>query len=840
MAISEDKPKLLSLRSRYVWSSAIIAVVLISAASIATWYSQHVTHQNTEALRLRDIITDTTNKLRNAIWSADSALNASLVSLEAGYSRQVNTNLHKAETLLLELAARSDISEPGFRDNILTLQQRFQTLAAGITELQQKRVDPNWVYPALPYINNKLLTPNIEFETAADLALIEIAQADGRSYASALYGRFDEVRDLWRRKILNFRAVIIRFAGLNEPDRTPEEANIDKLHEVIEQKLDELETLGKQGKLGLQSEESLETMRAASQLWQQNWQEAKVYRHTAVWRADLQFMETTIRPAQEGLFDAINTLERSIMDWSAHNVQTLQSAATQISFALWGLSLLALIFVVLLYKLLDRSVLTPISKIASAIAVEGDIRQNEFRQFSSREIDQLVTAFNNLQRQIRQRQIALEHQALHDSLTGLPNRALLKDRLTQAIHIMHRNADNMALLLLDLDRFKEINDALGHQAGDELLQHVSQRLETILRESDTVARLGGDEFAIVAPSTKPGDAEAFAGKILHSLGDVYQIGGQNLYIGASIGIAIYPDHGSDASTLTRHADIAMYHAKRNGLGYYVYKKQNDESNVDRLALVGDLHLELNNPENLQLYYQPQINLMTQEIVALEALLRWHHPQMGPISPEQIISMAEHTGLIGPLTNWIIETAVRECTQTKILHPTCKIAINLSAWNLQDPELPGTFRRILDQYQLPASQLTLEITESAMMNDPVRARQILRVLHDMEIQLAIDDFGTGFSSLGYLKLLPVSCLKIDKSFVIDMLENQNDAIIVQSTIDLAHNLGLTVIAEGVENNETMLRLKKLKCDIAQGYYLSKPVPLSDILRWAMNHKLKLAN
>jgi len=840
MSAVETKRRLLSLRSRYIWSSAIISAILISAASFATWYAKHVTRKNAEALQLRDTVTATTNKIRNAIWSSDIALNASLISPTSEYSEQIDTNLTQAGMLLAKLTDQANTSDGDFRSNILALQMRFEKLSAVITELQKKREDPNWVYPALPYINNKLLTPNIEFETAADQALHEIAETDGRSYASEQFGRFDEVRDLWRRKILNFRAVVIRFAGLNEPDRTPQEINIDKLHETIEQKLDELSVLAKAGKLGFESEVSLERMRAASKSWYTNWQEVKVYRNSSVWRADLQFMETTVRPAQQQFFDAINILERSLMDWSARNVDTVLEAATQISIALWALSALALLFVVLLYKLLDRSVLTPITEIATTISTDGDIHQGKFRQYSSREIYQLVTAFNGLRRQIHQRQIALEHQALHDSLTGLPNRALLQDRLTQAIHIMHRNDDNMALLLLDLDRFKEVNDALGHQVGDELLQLVSIRLESVLRESDTVARLGGDEFAIVAPSTKSADAVVFADKIVKSINEVFHVGGQNLYVGASVGIAIYPADGADASTLIRHADIAMYHAKRNGLGYYVYKKTTDEANVDRLALVGDLHEELNNPGHLHLYYQPQIHLFSQTVVTLEVLLRWEHPQMGPVSPEQIISMAEHTGLIGPLTHWIVETAVRECTQCNGLHDAYDLAINLSAWNLQDPELPGTIRRILDQYQFPANRIMLEITESAMMNDPVRARQILHALNAMNIKLAIDDFGTGFSSLGYLKLLPVDCLKIDKSFVIEMLENENDAIIVQSTIDLAHNLGLSVIAEGVENQETMLRLRKLKCDAAQGYHISRPLPQMEFQEWYRNYKLKQAN
>jgi diguanylate cyclase (GGDEF)-like protein len=397
----------------------------------------------------------------------------------------------------------------------------------------------------------------------------------------------------------------------------------------------------------------------------------------------------------------------------------------------------------------------------------------------------------------------------------------------------------MSLLLLDLDRFKEVNDALGHQIGDQLLQQVGQRLESILRDSDTIARLGGDEFAIVAPNTDAAQARKFADKVAAAINRVFFIQQQNLYVGVSIGVATYPDHGNDAMTLVRHADVAMYVAKRNNLDVFIYERQRDDHSLDRLALVGDLHDELKDPQHLQIYYQPLIDLLSREVVAIEALLRWNHPQMGFISPENIINMAEHTGLIGPLTQWVINTALRDCAECHFPSHNINISINLSAWNLQDPQLPSVIRSALDTYGQTASKLTLEITESAMMNDPVRARDVLSKLSDMGIDLAIDDFGTGFSSLGYLKMLPVDCLKIDKSFVIDMLENENDAIIVHSTIELAHNLGLQVIAEGVENQETLLRLRRLKCDLAQGYHISKPVPRDQFQKWLKNYNPKLA-
>jgi diguanylate cyclase (GGDEF)-like protein len=375
--------------------------------------------------------------------------------------------------------------------------------------------------------------------------------------------------------------------------------------------------------------------------------------------------------------------------------------------------------------------------------------------------------------------------------------------------MMKRNDGSMALLLLDLDRFKEVNDVLGHQVGDELLQQVGQRLQALLRNSDTVARLGGDEFAIVAPNTDNRQAALFAEKIARAIKEVFEVGKQKLYVGVSIGAAIYPQHGADAGTLTRHADISMYSAKRNKLDYSLYEMSGDERRLNKLALVGDLNAALENPGDLQLYYQPRIDLRSHEVVGFEALLRWPHPQLGSVSPAQIVKRFS-------------------------------TAVNLSASNLQDPELPGAVARLLGEYGVPAEQLTLEVTESAMMSDPVQVRKVLMQLGESGINIAVDDFGTGFSSLGYLKMLPLRELKIDKSFVMNMVADENDATIVHSVIQLAHNLGLTVTAEGVENQRTQSLLQKQKCDMAQGFHISPPLPGAAVQQWLQDQRLQIAH
>lgn len=428
----------------------------------------------------------------------------------------------------------------------------------------------------------------------------------------------------------------------------------------------------------------------------------------------------------------------------------------------------------------------------------------------------------------------IEHQALHDALTNLPNRALLHDRLAHAIQLAERQKTYLALLVMDLDRFKDINDTLGHHVGDKILQQVAKRLQHILRPSDTVARLGGDEFAVLLPVTDVTYANHVAQKIILVLKKVFVYERHTLYVGGSLGIAIYPDHGLDAETLIQHADVAMYLAKSGNTGCAFYDPQQDRHSVTRLALERDLHDAIDN-NSLELYYQPQIDLKTQNVVGVEALLRWKHPQRGMIPPDEMIPIAEQTGLIRPLTMWVLNYALKQVDSWRRQGIQMNVSVNLSVWNIQDQSLVDELRAIFSTWNIPPTSLKLEITESAMMANPERALEVLSGLHAMNIHLSVDDFGTGFSSLAYLKKFPVSSLKIDKSFVMNMANDENDAAIVVSTIELAHNLGLTVVAEGVENEQVLGLLAKHGCDVAQGYYLGRPMPQAEITRYLEAHR-----
>jgi len=434
-----------------------------------------------------------------------------------------------------------------------------------------------------------------------------------------------------------------------------------------------------------------------------------------------------------------------------------------------------------------------------------------------------------LRREQRGAEREIHRLAYYDTLTDLPNRTLLQDRLRQAILSARRDKKGLALLVMDLDRFKEINNVLGHHYGDLLLQQVGPRLREVLRESDTVARLGGDEFAILLLSIELDGAILTAEKILRHFLTPFVVDCLSLEIGTSIGIALFPDHGEDANTLLRRADMAMYEAKEQSTGYAVYSPQHERHNSSHLILMGDLRHAIDQNE-LFLQFQPKIDLRTRSIIGVEALVRWQHPSRGTVPPDQFIPLSEQGGLIKPLTLWVLKAALSQCHTWHQAGLKLSVAVNLSARNLQDPQLPDQVTRLLRAYDLDPKWLHLEITESVIMADPARAMEILNYLNKMGIHLAIDDFGTGYSSLGYLKKLPVDEIKIDKSFVKEMAVEADDAMIVRSTIDLAHNLGLKVVAEGVETEEILDRLIALGCDAAQGYYISRPISPADLLHW----------
>jgi diguanylate cyclase (GGDEF)-like protein len=413
----------------------------------------------------------------------------------------------------------------------------------------------------------------------------------------------------------------------------------------------------------------------------------------------------------------------------------------------------------------------------------------------------------------------LVRQAMHDELTGLPNRAVFTARTAEALD------DGPSVLMLDLDRFKEVNDALGHQYGDELLRQVSARTVAAVRASDTVARLAGDEFGILLPATGVQDAARLAGRVQAELHRSFFLGDVTVDIEVSIGVASAPQED-----LIRCADIAMYAAKDTKAGVLAYRPELHTEDSSRLQLLGDLRRALDVEDQISLHYQPKVSLADGAVCGVEALVRWRHPERGPIAPADFIPVAETTGLINRLTLYVLRHALAQSRDWLDAGHELPVAVNLSPRCLLDPGLVDDVTRELRDWRVPARLLRLEVTESAVMANPAQATATLIQLHDLGVRLSIDDYGTGYSSMAYLKALPVDELKVDRTFVLHMDTDHDDAVLVRGAIELGHNLGMTVVAEGVEGLAHVAALRALGCDIAQGYHYARPMPAADLQAW----------
>jgi diguanylate cyclase (GGDEF)-like protein len=445
------------------------------------------------------------------------------------------------------------------------------------------------------------------------------------------------------------------------------------------------------------------------------------------------------------------------------------------------------------------------------------------------EIGKLSQAFNSMRDDIAKREVEIRRLAYWDTLTNLPNRAQFALMLTEAIGLADKKGSTCFILMMDLDRFKNVNDVLGHSFGDSLLRQVAHRLSEVVGSKYPLARLGGDEFAVLLSMAELGEARTLAAKILKALETPISLEEQTVDLGAGIGISGFPAHGADAETLLSRAEVAMYEAKLSGNEALLYEPSLDRASQESLSLLSDLRRALDRSE-FRLFVQPKLMLGSGEFVGFEALVRWQHPEKGLIFPDYFIPFSEKTGFIRLLTRWMLEQSAMLSSDLNERGMHAKISVNLSARDLLDQDLPRKFSEILNRYGVKSTSFCLEITESSIMDDPVRAQNTLEGLHALGVELSIDDFGTGYSSLAYLKRLPVHELKIDKSFVMNMERDAEDAKIVRSTIDLGHNMGLRVVAEGVESEAVWNILARMGCDQAQGYFMSRPIAADQLAGW----------
>ncbi len=522
----------------------------------------------------------------------------------------------------------------------------------------------------------------------------------------------------------------------------------------------------------------------------------------------------------------------------------------QLRHARWVLMITAavttLVFIGIALLVIRNTTIRPLRNLTARLRHVGRDRANLSSAVTTEgaaEIQELARDFNQMTTELGELYETLESMAFSDALTGLPNRNRFHERLSVMVQAGDTNTGAFAVLLMDLDRFKAVNDTLGHHIGDELLREVGSRLSHALRamtfhehpdrrEEDDylIARIGGDEFAILLPHLASTDqANLAAQALINALEEPCQIGEYKLHVGSSVGIALYPRHGSDQNTLMRRADLAMYHAKSTRRGYSVYEAALEEGNLLHFSLENELSRAIEQDE-LFLEYQPQIDMRTRRVIGTEALIRWMHPERGLVEPADFTPYAERSGVIQQLTDWVLRRALEDCAEWRRQGYAFGVSVNLSPVGLHHPGILNVVAASLQYSQVASHCLTLELTEGAVMTDPQYAIRVLTSLAETGVNISIDDFGTGHCSLSYIKKLPANEIKIDRSFIMGMTLDQGDMVIVRSTIDLAHNMGMSVVAEGVEDEEVMRNLHVLGCDKAQGYHIARPLPMAAFLNW----------
>ena len=817
-----------SLRQRYIFIVAITMVVAVAVLLAVKYFINTASDVRLEHSGLRLSVANDVHLIHKHIDEANRILDLYLLSPDEKYRKQFFAEIAATNELISRTVMSSWVKERELAADLTSLGAEIGNYSDKIAKLMDIRADRGAMFPAISLAEESMLRINEVFTGAVNNAIEEIRLTEPLDFNE--YEKFVNLRDTWRRLILAYRIYVINRTASLPQERLPGlMSNISLfIDNIILDIEDNLLPMLESGEIGLETAEAIEIAYQQAKIWRETYIKVKHLSDTDEWRSDIPYILQEVAPASDSIYLRLEQIIRVLNLSTADDLKAQRQASDDISMFLWLLMASFSAIFVLVYFVIYSSLLQPIALLSHSLKDKDVNDGSPFRsKFNSTEMKEFVHALNDMQQQINLRQNQLEHMAMHDALTKLPNRSLLLDRINNAIATYNRYEGDFAVIILDLDRFKEVNDTLGHLVGDEILIEVSNRLLDLLRDSDTVARLGGDEFAIVLHKLELDDVEEMAQKISDVLERVYNIREHNLYLGASLGIALYPLHGKDPDTLLQHADVAMYVAKNQNVDYEFYNPEEDTFNIKQLSLLSDLRNAVANDE-LYLEYQPIYSADGTRVNSFECLLRWNHPKYGRVMPDQFIFHAEKTGLIKKITQWVFHRAAESVSILHKYDPELHLSVNITAWDLQDESMLNYVDECLEEFNLAPQCIVFELTERSMMNDSIRVRSVLNELNNKGIRFSVDDFGTGFSSLIYLTQLPISLLKIDKSFIQSMNENMNDAMIVRSIIDLAHNMNLKVIAEGVEDKQTLSTIRQLKCDMVQGYIFGRPMTLDKVI------------
>lgn len=838
-----------SLRQRYLLFFITVAILLMIFAYVGWRYVDVVSHTqvkdiqhrtqaanaltdlvtqlHTAQINLQRFITSPGNQNQQSVYDAFSLFDSSMEKLR-------NNKWVREDTALSEL--------------VIALGRDRDKLKQEIDGLIDVRLNKNEWFPAMNIMQERMLQNNMQFKSTLDTMIQETDDEPDKTKRIESYKLLSQVRYNWQMIISEFRLFVANSFGVfsNDPDEGMQtrKTNIGLYIEQLESLLEQLEHQGKQNQADAIFNQNIHDLHKWHNQWLVAYYDVLSSFQNKQWRLDLILLTNNIQPLLDQIEQRISILQLELSVASSKNITMLTRLAQNISDYVIYVAITLIMLGFLGFIIFQRAILSPITTFAKVLKTEA-INQDGIEQrtlsSSTTEFKQLSDAFNDMRMQVRSRQAHLDHMAHHDSLTHLPNRILLRDRLNQAIARSKRDQKIVGLMFLDLDRFKQINDTLGHDIGDKMLQVVAERLKQCVRATDTVARMGGDEFAIVVEGVA--SAEQIVGlarKILKSFVQPFIIDHHELHSSTSIGIAIGPDDDTDVDGLIKDADIAMYHAKDLGRGNYkFYSSEMALIVAEHMALESQLRNALHNGE-LCLHYQPIVDIKTGAIVSTEALLRWRHPDRGLLTPDHFLFIMEDTGLIRPVTQWVLNEASRQYLKHKQAgYHHIRMSVNLSGLLLKGDTILDLIINTIEHTQMDPNGLIVEITEDTLVEDLQGSDEALRTLKGMGIRVALDDFGTGQSSLNHLRLTPIDIVKIDRDFIRDIPQDQNDSDLVDAIIAMAHKLRMNVVAEGVETQQQLDFLDWHKCDCVQGYYHSRPLESDDILQFITENK-KISN
>lgn len=835
MAKTYSKPP--SLRKRYLTTTLIMGLVIVLIITIS--YFNMLSTKRSVTNGYQGVLEEQSkiDTVRNDLLNVNKDINLFLLDpINEDLLSKIDTNTDSSIHLLKDLLKSEHVFHTPLAQQVLPLIEKFKQFNEEVKRLVEYRRDVNKQYPAMDISANEMEIQQDKINSGFEILKSEIESGSLVPVDQNLYSELIKTHLNWIKAISQTRIYMTnRLASFSIETLKDQGKSLDDFHRVFMQSLQQLHKRYRQED-SFEAEEILNFIQQQADKWHSNFLLMREISEHGEWRSDTMLMKNRIFPVMKTITDDLSLLETTLRIEKQNIDQQIQRSDTFFFYLIFALIAILFLFISFILISLDWMVFQPIRQLSYALKSKAiDVSTPELGSAKTLEIATLLDAYQQMDREVSERQKALEHQAMHDHLTGLPNRLALNQRLEYQLLSCERDAGEFVLCFMDLDYFKEINDTLGHAAGDQLLIKVSRRIQGLIRKSDTLARLGGDEFALLLPKTNSENALDLVRKIITTLEQTFLVNNESINVGISIGIAVYPQDSNNVENLLQFADMAMYAAKRKRIGFSFYDSSDNIYSKERMLLSQDLAHAIESNQ-LEAYFQPKIELKTEKIIACEALLRWNHPQLGFIPPEQVIDAAERIGVIHKLTLQILNKAIAECAKWHQQGNKISVAVNISVTDLANEHLSEEIKTILDQHQFDYHYLILEITESVMMENLNLSLLQLNQLNKLGIKISIDDFGTGFSSLAYLKRLPVNELKIDRSFIMELNQDQNDLAIVRSTIDLGHNLGLTVTAEGVENAQTIQILNELNCDLVQGYYISRPVD-SDSFRIFLQESVK---